>query len=127
MRGKRQWKFILGAAILASGHARASTSLNGEWARDDGTVRARIGPCGKELCAITTWVKNPAGMEKIGDKFSMNVKEVAPRHWTGAAFDQQRNLRYSVDVQMIGDRLTTRGCVSESTACVTADWTRATR
>ena len=127
MRGTRQWRIILGVAMLASGHSGAATSLNGEWARDDGTLRARIGRCGKELCAITTWVQNPGGLEKVGDKFSMNVKEVAPRHWIGAAFDPQRNLRYNVDLQMIADRLITRGCVSGSTACVTADWTRGTR
>src|ERR1700722_11590037 len=100
---------------------------SGEWARDDGSVRARIVRCGGKICAVNTWAKDPKGLEKAGDKVIMEVKPAAPGHWTGSAFDPQRKLNFTVDLQVDGDRLITRGCVSGSTACVTADWIRFTK
>jgi uncharacterized protein (DUF2147 family) len=92
--------------------------------RDDGLIRARIARCGRQICAINTWAQNPNGEEKIGDRFIMLVKVSGPGHWTGSA---KRKLYYNVDLQMVGDRLMTRGCLSDSTFCKNAEWRRACR
>jgi uncharacterized protein (DUF2147 family) len=69
-------------------------------------------------------VKNPNGEEKPGDKFIMTTTVVGPGHWMGSALDPRRNLSYTVDLLMAGDRLTTRGCLSGGSARISADWTR---
>jgi uncharacterized protein (DUF2147 family) len=114
--------FIAGFSMSVS--AFASATPNGEWARDDGSVRTRIARCGTKVCAITLWAKNPNSVEKAGDRFIMSLTASDPGHWTGSAFDPQRNLRYTVDLRIEGDRLTTRGCIVGSNACLNADWLR---
>jgi uncharacterized protein (DUF2147 family) len=114
--------FIAGLSTSTATFAAASPS--GQWTRDDGSERARISRCGTKICATTTWVKNPNGMEKPGDKFIMTITAGGPGHWMGSALDPRRNLRYTVDLLMEGDRLTTRGCLSGGAACISADWTR---
>jgi uncharacterized protein (DUF2147 family) len=121
--GRSAIVFITG--LLMSAAAFAAASPSGQWTRADGSVRARISRCGTKICATTTWVKNPNGEEKLGDKFIMTITAGGPGHWTGSALDARRNLRYTVDLLMEGDRLTTRGCLSGGTACINADWTRA--
>jgi uncharacterized protein (DUF2147 family) len=96
----------------------------GEWARDDGLLRARIAPCGTKICATTTWTKDPKGVEKAGDRFIMTVTAANPGHWTGMAFDPQRKLEYAVDLRLEEGRLITQGCISGSTVCKIDDWTR---
>jgi uncharacterized protein (DUF2147 family) len=112
------------AGSLIASHAEAAWTANGEWVRDDGMVRARIARCGGKICAINTWAKDPQGDEKPGDKFIMTLVATDSSHWTGSAFDPRRNISYSVDVSLEGRQLTTRGCVTGSTMCKTAAWTR---
>jgi uncharacterized protein (DUF2147 family) len=110
--------------LLASSAAQAGWTANGEWARDDGQVRVRLSRCGGKICAINTWTRDPAGQEKPGDRFVMSLISTDPSHWTGSAFDPQRNLVYTMDVSVSGQQLMTRGCLNGSTLCQTAAWTR---
>jgi uncharacterized protein (DUF2147 family) len=122
MRGA---SYIAGVVcLLISIPALAAALPSGEWVRGDGGVRARISRCGVKICATTTWTRDSAGPEKAGDRFIMAVKAAEPGHWMGSAFDPQRKLSYNVDVRLQGDRLTTRGCISGSTACLVTDWVR---
>ena len=112
------------AGLLASSAAQAGLKVKGEWARDDGEVRVRLSSCGGKICAVNTWARDPQGQEKAGDRFIMNLVSTDAGHWTGSAFDPQRNLVYTMDVSVSGRQLTTRGCLSGSTMCQTAAWTR---
>ena len=115
----------IGLAALSALTPALASPLNGEWMRDDGLVRARIARCGGQICAINTWTENPNGEEKIGDRIIMLVRAAVPGHWTGSAFDPKRKLHYTVDLQLDGDRLMTRGCLADRTLCKSAEWRRA--
>ncbi len=113
--------------LLASSAAEAGWSANGEWARDDGEVRVRLSRCGGNICAVNTWTKDPYGQEKTGDRFIMTLVSTDSGHWTGSAFDPQRHLVYSMDVSLNGGQLTTHGCITGSSMCQTAAWTRVSK
>jgi uncharacterized protein (DUF2147 family) len=110
--------------LLASTSAQAGWSANGEWARDDGGLRVRLSRCGGKICIVNTWARDPQGQEKPGDRFVMTLVSTDSSHWTGSAFDPQRNLVYNMDLSLSGQELTTRGCISGSTLCQTAGWKR---
>jgi uncharacterized protein (DUF2147 family) len=105
----------------------AAQSADGVWARDDGLVRARIAPCGVKICATNTWVNDPAGSEKVGDKLVLTVIEASAGHWTGTAFDPRRNMTFSMDMNIDGARLTTQGCVLGRLVCRSVGWARVSR
>jgi uncharacterized protein (DUF2147 family) len=119
---------VVASSLLAApalGHA--AQKAYGEWARDDGQVRTRIAPCGKAVCAVNTWAKNPSGDEKAGDRLVMTLNQSGVSHWVGSAFDPQRNSTYSMDISVQGNRLTTRGCVMGGFLCRDVAWTRVGR
>ena len=113
--------------LLASTSAEAGWNANGEYARDDGSVKVRLSKCGGKICVTNTWARDPQGQEKAGDRFIMTLVSTDPSHWTGSAFDPQRHLVYTMDVNVSGQQLTTRGCLSGSTMCQTAGWTRVSK
>jgi len=102
-------------------------SVYGAWARDDGLVRSRIGPCGTQICATNIWVKNPQGPEKAGDRLEMTLKERGPGHWSGSAFDPQRNLTYAMTLTVDGRRMSTSGCILGGVLCRAVGWRRVSR
>jgi uncharacterized protein (DUF2147 family) len=110
--------------LLASSGAYAGAATNGVWARDDGQVRVRLTRCGGKICAVNTWARDPQGQEKAGDRFIMTMTSTGASHWTGSAFDPKRNLVYSMDMSMAGGQMTTRGCLTGSSLCQSAAWTR---
>ena len=81
--------------------------IDGQWARGDGNAKVRIAACGKNICAVNTWIKpGPDGV------------------YAGDAFDPQRDLTYRITVTVNGDRMTTKGCVIAGLLCKGVDWTR---
>jgi uncharacterized protein (DUF2147 family) len=113
--------------LLAFGGPAFAGSADGDWARDDGLIRTRIAACGGAVCATNFWAKNPQGDEKVGDKLVMTLKETAADHWTGSAFDPQRDRTYSMEMSVAGNRMTTRGCILGGILCKSVGWTRITR
>ena len=121
---------LTGASLIALGgmlalaRADAAGDANGNWARDDGLIRTHIAVCGKAICATNIWAKNSQGDEKAADKLIMTLSETAANHWAGSAFDPQRNRNYSMEMNVAGDRLTTRGCILGGLLCRSVGWTR---
>jgi uncharacterized protein (DUF2147 family) len=124
-----RWKF-LGAACLvilplvASAGDPASGGLLGNWARDDGSTRIAISPCGADLCAVNTFVKDPNGKEKVGDKLILTLKPVSGSELQGPAFDVRRQMHYKMTITMTGNEMQTSGCVFLGILCKKASWTR---
>jgi len=110
------------SAFLAAAQPALAQSVYGVWARDDGLVHSRIGPCEAEICATNMWVKDPQGPEKAGDRLEMTLKEDSPDHWSGAAFDPQRNRFYSMTMIVDGQRMMTRGCILGGLLCRAIGW-----
>lgn len=117
---------ILAVALLMSASAAdaENPSPQGLWARGDGKAKVRIEPCGSDLCAVNTWIKAGVKDEKVDDKLIMTVSEATPGHWTGKAFDPQRNLHYRLKMQIADKTMTTSGCVLGGLLCKGVNWTR---
>lgn len=98
--------------------------IDGQWARGDGNAKVRIAACGKNICAVNTWIKPGTPTEKAGDKLIMTIKPGADGVYSGDAFDPQRDLTYRITVTVNGDRMTTKGCVIAGLLCKGVDWTR---
>ena len=112
------------ALVLASIHAAMAAAPTGAWEREDGTVRVRIEPCGADICATNTWVKDPAGGEKVGDVLVMSLTPIDPATLKGTAFDRRRNATYSFEMTVEAERLLTKGCVLGGLLCKSVAWRR---
>lgn len=118
-------KILAVAVMLSASAAQAeSPSPQGAWARGDGKARVRIEPCGSDLCAINTWIKPGVKDEKVNDKLVMTVTEASPGHWTGKAFDPQRNMTYGLKMRVAEKSMTTTGCALGGLLCKGVNWTR---
>ena len=122
---------ILAAAGLAillaipAAFAGGNSWLIGNWARDDGTVRILISPCGTDLCAVNTWVQKQDGQEKIGDKLILDLQPVTASQLQGQAYDVRRQKHFKVTITLqSGTAMQTRGCVLLGILCKSAGWTR---
>jgi uncharacterized protein (DUF2147 family) len=115
---------ICTTAFVGALGANAGENVDGEWARDDGQLRTLIGSCGENICAANTWVKNPQGDERVGDRLVMTLRETEGKGWEGTAFDPQRNRSYSMKLSLSGNKMTTRGCILGGILCRDASWTR---
>jgi uncharacterized protein (DUF2147 family) len=120
---KARARLALAATIfLCAAQPALAQSVYGAWARDDGLVRSRIGPCRTQICATNIWVKDPQGPEKAGDRLEMTLKEQRPGRWSGSAFDPQRNLTYAMTLTVDGRRMSTSGCILGGLLCKAAGW-----
>jgi uncharacterized protein (DUF2147 family) len=96
----------------------------GDWARVDGKTRIRVASCGAAICARNTWVGRGVSGEKVGDRLVLKVKPAGAGHWSGEAFDPQRNQTYTMSVRVADKRMTTDGCVMGGLTCESMNWTR---
>jgi uncharacterized protein (DUF2147 family) len=104
----------------------ATEGIVGNWARSDGNARVRIAPCGDALCAINTWIRDPASDEHVGDKLVMKVSG-SGSSMAGTAYDPQRRLSYSLEINYGQSSMQTRGCVLAGIVCKSVTWTRVSR
>lgn len=104
--------------------AGSDRSFFGNWSRTDGEARITIVPCGENLCATTTWIRDPTKGELVGDRFVMSVKPREAATVAGEAFDVRRGLTYMVQISLDQDAMTTRGCLVVGVACRTMNWVR---
>ncbi len=112
-------------ALLAATPALADApSPQGNWSRGDGKAKVRVEPCGKDLCAVNTWIKPGVKDEKEGDKLVMTVTEGAAGKWTGKAYDPQRKLTLRFTMTVKDATMTTVGCVWGGLLCKSMGWTR---
>lgn len=119
-------KLILAALALAMAGATPafSAGLDGAWARGDGNARVQIAPCGSDVCATNTWIKPGTPSEKTGDKLVMSIHPASNGHFSGTAFDPQRNMTYDISLSVKGDSMVTKGCVLVGLVCKDVHWTR---
>jgi uncharacterized protein (DUF2147 family) len=118
---------ILFASTLIRQPAQAmSEGILGDWARGDGNARVRIVPCGGALCAINTWIRDPSSGEHLGDRLVMKVSG-GGSSMSGTAYDPQRKLNYSLEINYGPQSMQTRGCVLAGIVCKSISWTRLSR
>jgi uncharacterized protein (DUF2147 family) len=117
---------LLGSALLVAGSAGAGggPTIVGDWSRNDGSSRINIGRCGNLLCAVNTWIRDPADGELVGDRLVLALQPRDPDALTGEAFDERRKLRYSLVVSVKGNAMTTEGCLVSGVLCKSLRWIR---
>ena len=117
---------LVGSALLVAGSAGAGggPTITGDWSRNDGGSRINIGPCGELLCAVNTWIRDPAEGELVGDRLVLALQPRDPNALTGEAFDERRKLRYSLLISVNGNAMTTEGCLVNGVLCKSLRWIR---
>lgn len=114
--------------IAASGVSiAAQTSYLGDWARADGETRIDVVSCGAAICARNTWVRRGVSGEKVGDRLILRIRPAGAGHWSGNAFDPQRQQNYAIKVHVTAKHMTTQGCVMGGFVCQSMGWTRTNR
>ncbi len=94
--------------------------------RSDGNSRVHIAPCGPQICAVSTWIKDTSGDEQVGDRLVMTLESHGETALVGAAFDVKRNRNYALKISFVGpDTMQTQGCLLKGMLCKTMNWTRA--
>jgi uncharacterized protein (DUF2147 family) len=114
--------------IVSSGVSLAGEApYLGDWARGDGKTRIHVASCGAAICARNTWVRSGASAERVGDRLILKVKPAGAGHWSGKAFDPQREQTYTIAVRVTDKRMTTQGCVMGGLMCESMNWKRVNR
>jgi uncharacterized protein (DUF2147 family) len=123
---RRVTPFLAGLATLVASSVGAGGGpvITGDWSRNDGASRINIGPCGEHLCAVNTWVRDPADGELVGDRLVLALQPRDPGALTGEAFDERRKLRYSLLISVNGNAMTTEGCLVSGIVCKSLRWIR---
>jgi uncharacterized protein (DUF2147 family) len=123
---RRVTPFLVGLATLVASSVGAGGGpvITGDWSRNDGASRINIGPCGEHLCAVNTWVRDPADGELVGDRLVLALQPRDPGALTGEAFDERRKLRYSLLISVNGNAMTTEGCLVSGIVCKSLRWIR---
>jgi uncharacterized protein (DUF2147 family) len=111
--------------LVAGDGAAAGDPLLGAWARGDGDARVVLVYVDGKLCAINTWIRDPRSGEKVGDRLYFDVSPAGAGVWSGAAYDPQRNMTFSVTLRLSGGQLVTEGSILGGLITRTARWTRA--
>ena len=118
--------FLAAAILTASVSAGWAGAPTGEWARDDGKSKVRIGPCGGALCGAVSWLRDPgASPAKVGQQVFFDMKPAGDNIWKGSAFNPDDGKTYSGKMTLSGNRLVTAGCVLGGLICKSISWTRA--
>lgn len=118
---------IIGVTIVMP-HVTAASPVtpdpSGAWQRADGNARVSIAPCGADLCATNTWIKDPSDGEDVGDRLIMNVAPESSNVLAGTAYDEKRRRTYSIRLDVRHSELTSRGCVFYGLLCRSVTWSR---
>ncbi|TDR94272.1 DUF2147 domain-containing protein [Enterovirga rhinocerotis] len=109
------------AGMLAASTATAA-GIEGTWMRGDGNARVLIAPCGDKVCASNLWVKDTSSGEAVGDRLVMTLSRGADGTFSGFAFDQKRNLSYSITIRASDGALQSRGCILGKMVCRDVSW-----
>jgi uncharacterized protein (DUF2147 family) len=117
---------LVGSALLVAGSASAGggPTITGDWSRNDGASRINIAPCGAHLCAVNTWIRDPAEGELVGDRLVLALQPRDAGALAGEAFDERRRLRYSLLISVNGNAMTTEGCLLSGVMCKSLRWIR---
>lgn len=130
--------------LLSLGAARAQDQdILGLWTTDQGKGRVEIVKCAapkQGLCGTIVWLKEPndAQGKPHTDKGNKNAslrsrpilglpifegwREKGRQKWEGSVYDPEDGQSYDVDITLVGDKLTLKGCIAF--LCDSDTWVR---
>jgi len=112
-------------ALLAGITTAGAQEVTGTWQRDTGASRVRFAKCGEALCGTISWLRDPNGSAKLGQRIFYDMKPDGANKWAGSAFNPEDGKTYSGTMTLSGDTLTTAGCIMGGLICRTVKWARA--
>lgn len=115
----------IGLAALSWAAPAAAQDVAGVWLRDTGASKVRFARCGDAVCGTLSWLKDPSGPAKVGQRIFYDMKPAGPGKWSGSAFNPEDGKTYSGTMTLAGDSLTTSGCVLGGLICRSVQWARA--
>ena len=74
---------IIGLSALAWAAPAAAQDVTGVWLRDTGASKVRFTRCGDALCGTLSWLKDPSGPAKVGQRIFYDMKPAGPQHSRG--------------------------------------------
>lgn len=105
------------APLLAPQPAAAADDPLGRWDREDGLGGIRLDRCGDALCGFVTWLRDPAGPGRVGERVFYDLRPTVPGTWSGQAHNPEDGREYAGTVQLDGGRLVAKGCVFGGLIC----------
>lgn len=112
------------ALALSALASPAFADPSGTWLRDNGNSRIRIAPCGANFCGTITWVKDPSGPSKVGQRIFYDMAPAGANAWSGKAFNPEDGKTYSGKLTLSGSTMTTSGCVLGGLICRSVSWSK---
>lgn len=112
------------AALLGTSGGVFAQEVNGVWERDTGASRVRFAKCGEAVCGTLSWLKDPNGPAKVGQRIFFDMKPNGAGKWSGSAFNPEDGKTYSGTMTLSGSTLTTAGCVMGGLICRSVKWSR---
>ena len=111
--------------LLASVTGAVSQEVVGTWERDTGASRVRFSKCGEALCGSLSWLKDPNGPAKVGQRIFYDMKPNGANKWSGSAFNPEDGKTYSGKMSFEGKAMKLSGCVFGGLICRSQTWTKA--
>lgn len=124
-RAVRAQSLGFAALMLAGSGSAFAQDVTGTWLRDTGASRVRFAKCGEAICGTISWLKDPNGPAKVGQRIFYDMKPSGAGKWSGSAFNPEDGKTYSGTMTLAGDALTTSGCVLGGLICRSVKWSRA--
>ncbi|MDE2579401.1 MAG: DUF2147 domain-containing protein [Hyphomicrobiales bacterium] len=119
-----RWSEALAITVAMAAPAVAQSAPHGLWIRGDGAAVVRFEPCGRQLCATNTVIRDQTNGESVGDRLVLSVKPDGAGRLSGKAYDVKRNRTYAIDMRFTDTTMTTRGCLL-GVLCKTVSWRKA--
>lgn len=116
----------LGLGLIAALSALPAQAADpsGTYLRDTGASRVRIAKCGDAFCGNITWLKDPNGPAKVGQRIFYDMKPDGENKWVGKAFNPEDGKTYSGKMSLSGSKLTTAGCALGGLICKSVSWSK---
>ena len=115
---------IVAISALPSLALAQADPILGAWTRDTGASKLNFAKCGDAICGTITWLKDPSGPAKVGQRIFTNVKQTAPGKYSGTAFNPEDGKSYSGSITVNGGTLNGGGCVMGGLICRTVNYRR---
>ena len=118
-------RVLIVAAIVVTVTAPALASdPTGVWVRADGNTKIKIASCNAALCGFVAWKRLADAPGRIGQQVFFDMKQSGENEWRGSAFNPEDGNTYSGKITLVGEALTTTGCVLGGLICKSYDWSR---
>ena len=77
----------------------------------------QIASCGDKLCGTIVWVRDKESPTKVGMRVFFDMAPERANVWSGKGFNPENQQIYARTLAVVGDRMTTTGCILGRLIC----------